>query len=292
VQRHPRTPVVDAHQHFWFDPTVEDYPWMVGDVSPIRRTFGPDDLRPLLVAAGIDYTVVVQTRSSLEETKSFLELADRTDFLAGVVGWVDLTDPDIAAVLRDLRSLAGGKYLVGIRHQVHDESDARWLLRQDVLRGLGAVAAAGLAYDLLVRTRELPAAVDVARRFPSLQFVVDHIAKPPIAAGEIDEWAEEMAPLSDLPNVSCKLSGMVTEADWSAWSVEDLIPYVERVVGWFGPDRLMFGSDWPVCRLAASYADVVTAYHAAIGSLLPEAQNAIFGATAISFYRLPIDFPP
>jgi L-fucono-1,5-lactonase len=284
--------VVDAHQHFWFDPTVEDYPWMTGETSSIRRTYGPDDLRPLLVASDIDCTVVVQTRSSLDETKSFLGLAAHTDFVAGVVGWVDLTASDVAAQLRDLLARPGGHYLAGIRHQVHDEPDGRWLLRENVLSGLSAVADLDLAFDLLVRSRELPAAVELARRFPRLRFVVDHIAKPSIAAGQIDEWAERMAPLADLPNVSCKLSGMVTEASWTSWSVEDLIPYVERVVGWFGPNRLMFGSDWPVCLLAASYADVVTAYRAAIASLPGDAQNAVFGGSAITFYRLSIQSPP
>lgn len=284
--------VVDAHQHFWFDPTLEEYPWLTGAASPIRRTFAPNDLRPLLAASGIDFTVVVQTRSSLDETRALLDLANRTDFVAGVVGWVDLTGPDIGPVLSTLRSGPGGRYLVGIRHQVHDEPDPRWLLRDDVLRGLHAVSEADLAYDFLVRTRELPAAVDVARRFPRLRLVVDHLAKPPIAAGEIDEWAENMAPLSDLPNVSCKLSGMVTEADRSRWSVKNLIPYVERVVGWFGADRLIFGSDWPVCLLAASYADVIAGCRSLVSTLVRDDQEAVFGNNAVRFYGLPIDPNP
>lgn len=279
-------PVIDAHQHFWWDPSVAEYPWMTGPMSPIRQTYDPDDLRPLLAAAGVDRTVVVQTRSSLAETETFLDLATRTEFLAGVVGWVDLTQPNVTSVLQDLRNGPGGTYLVGIRHQVHDEPNPEWLLRGDVLRGLNAVAEADLTYDLLVRTRELPAAFALARQFPHLRLVVDHIAKPPIATREIDAWSEAMAPLADLGNVSCKLSGMVTEANWRTWTVDDLMPYVERVVRWFGPDRLLFGSDWPVSLLAAPYGDVVAAYRRTIATLPQEAQLAIFGGNATRIYRL------
>jgi L-fuconolactonase len=279
-------PVVDAHQHFWWNPSLEDYPWMDGNVAPIRRTFGTDDLRPLLAATGIDATVLVQTRSSLAETERFLDLAVHTDFVAGVVGWVDLTDPGVAAVLRRLQDGPGGRYLVGVRHQVHDEPDPEWLLRDDVLRGLAAVDEANLAYDLLVRTRELPAASEVARRFPHLRFVIDHIAKPPIASGEIDAWATAMTPFAELDNVVCKLSGMVTEANWATWTVDDLAPYVGRLVAWFGPKRLLFGSDWPVCLLAAPYETVVAAYRQVVSGLSGDAQDAIFGANAVRVYAL------
>jgi L-fuconolactonase len=279
-------PVVDAHQHFWFDPSTADYPWMTGAMSPIRRTCGPDDLRPLLAESGVDRTVVVQTRSSLSETEAFLDLAVETDFVAGVVGWVDLTDSNVASTLRALQRRPSGRYLVGIRHQVHDEPDPEWLLRDDVLRGLRAVADAGLVYDLLVRTRELPAAYAVARRFPQLRLVVDHIAKPPIAQRQIDQWAQAITPLADLGNVFCKLSGMVTEAKWATWTVEDLAPYVDRVVGWFGDDRLLFGSDWPVCLLAGSYDDVVAAYRQSVAARPESVQRAIFGGNAVRLYRL------
>jgi L-fuconolactonase len=283
-----RTPVVDAHQHFW-DPRRADYPWMTDEMAVIRRPFTPDDLRPLLQQAGVDCTVLVQTRSSLEETREFLALAADTDFVAGVVGWVDLTDARVAHTIRELQGGPGGRYLAGIRHQVHDEPDAEWLLRDEVQRGLAAVGEAGLAYDLLVRTRELPTALAVVRRFPDMRFVIDHIAKPPISTHEIDPWSEAMAPFADLSNVSCKLSGMVTEADWKRWTVDDLMPYVERVVGWFGEDRLMFGSDWPVCLVAASYQTVVEAYRSALGHLSPDADEKIFGANAIRFYRLQME---
>jgi len=277
--------VVDSHHHFW-NPERAEYPWMTGAFAPVRRRFGPEDLRPLLAERGIGRTVLVQTRSSLEETREFCAVAAGTDFVAGVVGWVDLTDPGVSRTLRDLTSSSGGDTLVGIRHQVHDEPDPAWLLREDVRRGLRAVGESGLAYDFLVRTRELPAARRTALDFPEMRFVIDHIAKPAIKVGAIQEWAEAMAPMGQLPNVFCKLSGMITEADWSAWRPDDLVPYVRRVLGWFGEDRVMFGSDWPVCLLAGSYARVFDALVYALGGVSQSANAKIFGGNAVLFYRL------
>jgi L-fuconolactonase len=279
------TPVIDAHQHFW-DPTRSEYQWMTDDLASIRRPFTPPDLRPLLKEAGVEATILVQTRSSLQETREFLSLAASTDFVAGVVGWVDLTDPQIAATLANIRDVPGGRYLIGVRHQVHDEPDAAWLLRDEVRRGLRAVGEAGLAYDLLVRPRELGAAFRIARDYPSLRFAIDHLAKPSISTGEMTDWAEAMAPFSDLSNVYCKLSGMVTEANWTEWTLKDLQPYAERVVSWFGSERIMFGSDWPVCLLAAPYPRVVETYRALVSGLPIQDQQAIFGGNAIRFYRL------
>lgn len=279
--------IVDAHHHFW-DPDRAEYPWMSGDMASIRRAFGPADLRPLLERGHVDRTVVVQTRSSMDETRELLATAQATDFVAGVVGWVDLTDPTIPELLAELREGPGGRYLVGIRHQVHDEVDERWLLRPDVLRGLEGVAEAGLAYDLLVRPRELEAALAAARRFTHLTFVVDHIAKPAIASGADPRWEEGMAPLAELPNVSCKLSGMVTEADWATWRPADLAPFVDRVRGWFGDERLLFGSDWPVCLVAAGYDRVLSALREVLGDLPPASADAIFGGNAIRTYGLKI----
>ncbi|HYU19375.1 MAG TPA: amidohydrolase family protein [Chloroflexota bacterium] len=276
---------VDAHQHFW-DPGRAEYAWMTAELDPIRRRFGPEDLRPSLTATGIDLTVLVQTRSSLDETREFMATAAATDFVTGVVGWVDLASPAVADTLAELRAGPEGRMLVGIRHQVHDEPDKNWLLRPDVQRGLRAVRDAGLAYDLLVRTRELPAALQTARAFPDLFFVIDHIAKPLIRDGAIDEWAAAMAPFAELPHVSCKLSGMVTEADWRSWTPIDLAPYVGRVVEWFGEDRLMFGSDWPVCLLAASYEQVYDALRRALGDIPATAEARIFGQNAVRSYRL------
>jgi L-fuconolactonase len=277
---------VDAHQHFW-DPARADYPWMAADeLAPIRRAFGPEDLRPALAERGVERTVLVQTRSSVEETREFLAIADQIDFVAGVVGWVDLADPAVGDVLAGLRSGPGGRRLVGIRHQVHDEPDAEWLARGDVQRGLHAVADAGLAYDLLVRSRELRAALAAVGELADLRFVVDHLAKPPIRDHALEPWATLMSGFAGLPNVWCKVSGMVTEADPARWRVADLRPYVEHVINVFGPERLLFGSDWPVCLLAASYSEVYDAASAALGELGNEDRAAIFGANARLVYRL------
>jgi L-fuconolactonase len=279
--------VVDAHHHFW-DPARASYPWLTDALAPIRRRFGPEDLRPLLAANGVDRTILVQTRSSLDETHEFLATAAQHDFIAGVVGWVDLTAPNVAEQLAALRARPGGAKLVGIRHQVHDEADPEWLGRADVRRGLAAVGNAGLAYDILVRTRELPAALALVRDLPSIRFVIDHIAKPPIATGAIDEWAARLKPLAASPNVFCKLSGMVTEADWKRWTARDLAPYASRVLEWFGPERCVFGSDWPVCLVAASYAHVIDACGVAIGDVPSAERERIFGGNAIELYRLPV----
>jgi L-fuconolactonase len=277
--------IVDAHHHFW-DPARASYPWMTDELASIRRPFGPDDLRPLLAERGVHRTVLVQARSSLDETRELLAVAERTDFVAGVVGWVDLTAPDVASVLRGLREGPGGRWLAGVRHQVHDEPDAEWLRRPEVRRGLRAVGEAGLVYDLLVRPRELPAALDVARWLPDLRFVIDHVAKPRVRDGADPEWVERLAPFSDLPHVRCKLSGLVTEADWTGWRPADLAPFVRRAVGWFGPQRVLFGSDWPVCLLAASYGQVVDALEAALADLPAPARAAAMGGNAAELYRL------
>ena len=273
---------VDAHVHFWGPAELERYDWMTPEMDAIRRSFGPQDLIGHLERHDFDCAVLVQTYSSVEETRGYLELAASTDFIGGVVGWVDLADAAVADTLAELREGPGGRRLVGIRHQVHDEPDPQWLLRDDVRRGLRAVAEAGLAYDLLVRTRELPAAVAVARALPQLRFVVDHIAKPPIASGELEPWAERMAELARLEHVSCKLSGIVTEAEWRSWRPEDVGPYVSRVTEWFGDERLIFGSDWPVCTLAASYDAVVALAEQFAGA----GNEAVFGRNAARVYGL------
>jgi L-fuconolactonase len=283
---------VDAHVHVWGTAELETYEWLSEEMAAIRRPFSIADLRPLLREHGFDGAVLVQTWSSLDETRRFLELAETRDVVAGVVGWVDLTSADVADTIADLRSGPGGRYLVAVRHQVHDEPDPDWLRREDVRRGLRAVQEAGLAYDLLVRPRELPAAIDVARAFPELRFVVDHIAKPPIAAGELEPWATLMTQLAELEHVCCKVSGLVTEADWATWTVDDLVPYVRRVADCFGEDRLLYGSDWPVSMLAASYDRVLEAYEVALGPLDERAQAKIFGGNAAVCYRLPLEAAP
>jgi L-fucono-1,5-lactonase len=260
---------------------------MVGDaLDPIRKPFGPDDLAPELAAQGISGTVLVQTIAGLDETREFLGLAARWDFVWGVVGWVDLTSVTVGDDLDALMAGPGGDRLVGIRHQVHDESDPNWLRRADVRRGLTAVQARGLRYDLLVRARELPAAMDTVGALQDLQFVLDHIAKPRIADGQDLAWREQMPGLAALPNVAVKLSGMVTEADWATWTPADLRPFVESVVEWFGVERIMFGSDWPVCLLAASYAGVVKGLEDALGEVSTGDEARIFGVNARRVYGL------
>jgi L-fuconolactonase len=228
----------------------------------------------------------VQTRSSLHETKEFCALAFGTEFVGGVVGWVDLTDSDVSKTLRDLKGSPHGGKLVGIRHQVHDEPDAYWLLRDDVRRGLEAVRHAGLSYDFLVRARELPAALRVARDLGDMRLVIDHVAKPPIRTGRWHEWEAALAPFATLDHVYCKLSGLVTEAQWSAWQPDDLVPFVQRALDIFGEDRLMFGSDWPVCLVAASYARVFDGLLYALGNISGRASAKILGGNAVRFYGL------
>lgn len=281
------TPVIDAHHHFFVDPNDADVAWMTGRYAMLRRPFGPQDLAPLLRDAGIDGTVLVQTRSSLEETRTFLQIAEATSFVRGVVGWVDLTDSRVGETIAQLVGRPGGARLVGVRHQVHDEPDERWLRRHDVRAGLQAVEHAGLVYDLLVRPRELPAALETVRELPGLRFVVDHIGKPPIACAKMDGWAHGMAALAAEPNVWVKLSGMVTEADLDRWTPGDLAPYVEAVRGWFGDERLLFGSDWPVCLVAASYQRVKEALETLLAAIDDSQRARIFGGNAVELYRLP-----
>jgi L-fuconolactonase len=279
--------IIDAHHHVW-DLSVRDQDWITGpDLAPIRRSFSLDDLAPEARAAGVHATVLVQTVTVAEETPEFLAIADGSDLVAGVVGWTDLTAPGIADTLAAQRELPGGDRLVGIRHQVQGEPDPAWLLRPDVLRGLAAVASAGLVYDLVVLPHQLPAATEAAARLPELTFVLDHLGKPPIASRELEPWASAVRALAARPNTVCKLSGMVTEAARSTWTTPDLAPYADTVLDAFGPGRLMFGSDWPVCRLAASYAEVVAAARALTHRLAEDERRAVFETTAGRVYGLP-----
>jgi L-fuconolactonase len=278
---------VDAHHHLW-DPRAREYPWMAGPAfDPIRRPYGLEDLRARTAAAGVERTVLVQTVPDERETEEFLALALASDgLIAGVVGWVDLAAPDIADALARLRSLPGGDRLVGVRHQVQDEPDPDWLRRPAVRRGLRAVAEAGLVYDLLVLVPQLGAAVAAVRELPEGRFVLDHAAKPPIASGALEPWAGAIGELARLPNVACKLSGLVTEARWDGWEAAGIRPYADHVLGVFGPGRVLFGSDWPVCELAASYAEVHQLAGELLEGLAPGERDAVMGATAAQAYRL------
>jgi L-fuconolactonase len=278
--------VIDAHHHFW-DPSRYSYPWMQGDaLDPIRRSFGPPDLRGELQRSGVTGTVLVQTLSDIEETREFLQVAACTDYVQGVIGWVDLTSPSVADDLDGLLDGVGGSWLVGIRHQVHDEPDPEWLCREDVRQGLATVRARGLAYDLLVRARELPAATKTVEALPELRFVLDHIAKPRIVDGQDDLWTQRMPALAALPNVSAKLSGMITEADWDLWTAADIQPFVQSVVDWFSLDRVMFGSDWPVCLLAGSYDSMFAGLVDALGDLSPSDKSRVYRENALRAYAL------
>ncbi|MBM3934154.1 MAG: hypothetical protein FJ319_07615 [SAR202 cluster bacterium] len=276
-------PVVDSHQHFW-DIAKFSYPWMPAD-GVLRRTYAPKDLEHVLKGNLVSKTVLVQAHKSVDEARYMLDIAKANDFVAGVVTWVDLAKPDVGKTLDELK-----KYpkLVGIRHPVHDETDDAWITRPEVIRGLKAVAERGLAYDLLVRTQHLKHVKKVADQAPGLRMVVDHIAKPPIAKGELEPWASEIAKVAALPNVYCKISGMVTEADHKKWKTANLRPYVEHVVKLFGYDRLMWGSDWPVVLLASDYDKARVAAVEAIGDCTYEEWAKLMGGTAIAFYKLKV----
>lgn len=278
---------IDAHQHYW-DPATGDYPWLAGPFAPVARPFGPADLQPELDREGIGGTVLVQTWNNLGETWDYIGLAARTPSIAGVVGWVDLTDPAVRPTLAALKNSPHGRWLVGIRHLVQDEPDPDWLLRDDVRRGLGVLAEFDLVYDLVIKPPQLPAAVRTVQDFPQVRFVVDHIAKPEIAKGGTPAWAGLMRRFGPhRGHVWCKLSGMITEADWATWTPDTLKPYVSEVLDIFGPGRCMYGSDWPVCLVAGPYARVIGALRACLSELSEDDRALIFGRSAAEAYRLP-----
>jgi L-fuconolactonase len=273
---------IDAHQHFWRHDPVRDA-WISDEMAVLRRDFLPPELEGVLRAAGVDGCVAVQADTSEDETRFLLDLATRHDVVRGVVGWVDLCAPDVEA---RLEHLAAYPRLCGIRHIVQAEADD-YLTRADIARGIAAVGGAGLAYDILVYARQLPAVRSLVERLPDEQrLVVDHIAKPDIAAGRVEPWARHMRGLAEHANVWCKVSGLVTEADWAGWRPEDLRPYLDVVFEAFGPGRLLFGSDWPVCLLAAEYADVVGVVEDYAAHLGEDERAALFGGNARRCYRL------
>jgi L-fuconolactonase len=276
--------VIDAHQHVW-DLAVRDQPWLAGrDMAPIRRTFTLDDLRPGARAAGVGATVLVQTVTVAAETPELLALAGADPLVAGVVGWTDLTSPAVADELARLADGPGGGRLAGIRHQVQSEPDPDWLRRPDVIRGLRAVAAAGLCYDLVVLPHQLPAATYAAAAVPGLTLILDHAGKPQ-AGGDLGPWAAAVRDLAARPNTACKLSGLVTEAPPGA-GPEQFAPVADVVLSAFGADRVMFGSDWPVCLLAGDYAGVMALARSLTAGLSAAERAAVFGATAARAYRL------
>lgn len=273
---------IDAHQHFWvYHP--EEYGWIDDNMNVIRRDFAPVDLKPLLEANGITASVAVQARQCLEENESLLSLSDEHESIVGVVGWVDLRSDQAR---NQLEKFCSHPRFVGVRHIAQDEPDDRFLLREDFTRGVALLSELDLTYDVLVYPSQLPAAIEFVRRFPGHRMVLDHIAKPHIKRGQLEPWASQIEELSRCANLFCKVSGMVTEADWERWKPEDFTPYLEVVLSAFGPERLMFGSDWPVCTLAGSYEKVLEIVQRFVEPLTNEEREAIFGTNAIDFYKL------
>jgi L-fuconolactonase len=273
---------IDAHQHFWiYNP--DEYDWIDDSMAALRRDFLPPDLHSELEGSDLQGSVAVQVRQSLEETRWLLELADSSPWILGVVGWVDLRSPDVRS---QLKVLARNPKLVGVRHIVQSEPDDQFLLQPDFLRGISALEEFDLAYDILIYTKHLPVAADFVRRFPRQRFVLDHLAKPPIKSGDIDLWAQRISRLAEFPNLFCKLSGLVTEADWQHWEPEQIIPFLDVALEAFGPDRLMIGSDWPVCLVATSYARWVEVVKNYLPEQPPECREGVLGGNAQRFWRL------
>ncbi|MCZ8519565.1 MULTISPECIES: amidohydrolase family protein [Paenibacillus] len=273
---------IDAHQHF-IDYSTEEYPWIGEGHEVLKRSFLPGDLKPLLESIGFEASVAVQARQSLKETEWLLQLAEEHDWIKGVVGWVDLCSPEVE---RQLEQFAGHPRLKGVRHVIHDEPDLDFMLREDFLRGLSRLSAYGLTYDLLLFEQHLPNAVTVVNQFPELRFVLDHLAKPRIAGKSAAGWSRDVRRLAQSPNVYCKLSGMVTEADWGGWKPEEFTPFLDVVFDAFGPERLMIGSDWPVCTLSRDYRAVmgiVTGYLEAYPS---DVRDQVLGGNCARFYGI------
>lgn len=272
---------IDAHMHFWRY-TRQEYGWIDDTMSPLRRDFLPGDAAPFMREAGMDACVAVQARQTLDETRFLLELAAQHQFIAGVVGWVDLRADDLDDQLAEL-SLH--RKLVGLRHIVQAESDD-FMLREDFRRGAAKLERYGFAYDVLVYARQLPAAIDFAAALPAARLVLDHLGKPDIRGKGFDAWRQDLDRLARLPNVRAKLSGLVTEADWHAWTAEDIRRYIDAALDSFGADRLMIGSDWPVCTVAAPYSQVIDLVRLAISGRTPAERAAVMGGTARTFWNL------
>jgi L-fuconolactonase len=278
--------VIDAHHHVW-DLAVRDQPWLAGDeMAAIRRNFGADDLRPAAAAAGVTATVLVQTVTVAAETPEMLALAAGDPLIRGVVGWTDLTARDVADQLARLVEAPGGDHLAGLRHQVQEEPDPGWLRRPDVIAGLRAVADAGLAYDLILRPHQLAAATYAAQSVPQLSFVLDHGGNPPVAAGALEPWAAAVRALAACPNVTCKLSGLAVPDAPPEGPPPALRTVADVILSAFGADRVMFGSDWPVCLLASDYPGVMELARTLTAGLSEAERAAVFAGTAARVYRI------
>ncbi len=279
------TETIDAHHHFWQLDLPFNYSWLdAPELATIRRDYLPWDLEPLIRASGVDRTVFVQTQHKLEENRWVLGLAERHDFLAGVVGWVDLASDDCEQQVLEFKD---HPKFVGVRHVTQDEPDDDFIVGEEVLRGLRVLEKHGVPFDLLFYVKHLRHVPTLAQALPTLPMVIDHLAKPGIKEHRLDDWLSHFREAAAYPNIGCKLSGLITEADWRRWTAEDLKPYVQAALELFGPDRLMFGSDWPVCELAGTYEQVRQALVDALGPLSETERGAIFGGTASRFYNLP-----
>ena len=273
---------IDAHQHFWRY-NADEYGWIDDSMAGLRRDFLPEDLKRELEAAGFDGAVAVQARQTLEETRWLLELAASSTHVLGVVGWVDLRSSNVRSQLAEF---AGSPKFLGVRHIVQSESDDRFLLQPEFLRGIAALEEFDLTYDILIYPRHLPVAAEFVKRFPRQRFVLDHVAKPLIKSGSLQPWQSGIRELAQNTNVFCKLSGLVTEADWKNWKSSDFEPYLDVALECFGKDRLMIGSDWPVCTVAASYSQVMNLVMEYLKKYPAEVRNAVLGENAEQFWKL------
>ncbi|MFN8257407.1 MAG: amidohydrolase family protein [Bacteroidales bacterium] len=271
---------IDAHQHFW-KYNEKEFGWMDHKMESLKRNFLPADLQPELLNAGFEGTIAVQARQNLDETRWLLNLSSQNQFIKGVVGWVDLRSDQLAGQLREF---ASNPKLVGVRHVIHDEPDDDFMLQPEFLKGIGLLKDFNLTYDILIFPKHLKNTIKFVQKFPDQLFILDHMAKPFVHDKKLSPWKEEITELAKYPNVYCKISGMVTEADWHNWKEEDFKPYLDVVVKSFGMNRLMVGSDWPVCTVAGSYKkvmDIVKNYF----SRFPEQEQAhVFGMNAKNLY--------
>lgn len=275
-------PIIDAHHHLW-NYTPDEFSWISNGMELLRRDYLLDDLKPLMHENGVEGLIAVQARQSIEETDWLLELAARNNCLRGIVGWVPLTDPEVGSTLE---RLAATEKMCGVRHILQDEPDDDYMLREDFNAGISQLTRYALSYDILIFERHLPQTLKLVDRHPDQVFIVDHLAKPRIRDRIVSPWRELITELAARPNVCCKISGMATEADWLNWREEDLKPYFDAVLEAFGPDRLMFGSDWPVLLPASDYSRWVTTFRRAIAHLSEDEQSWVCRQTAAEAYRL------
>ena len=274
--------IIDSHHHLW-DITKLEYPWMPPGESVLKKNYLPVDLYPVMKEVGVVRTIVVQAAHDIRETEFLLYQAQTTQWIAGVVGWVDLNDSRVGESLDKLLSLGP---LVGIRHQAEDDPDDDWLVKRETIRGLREVESRGLKYDVLIKARHLRHVPFLAEELPSLPMVIDHIAKPFISEQTMEPWANDISAAAAYKNIYCKVSGMVTEADHKNWKVSDLVPFVTHIKSIFSADKLMWGSDWPVCLLASSYEEVLESTLQAMGSLTEAEKEKFLYSTALKFYGI------